>query len=59
MTLFNNNSIKYLRSQPITKRVLFITTYTALHVSAYRQAIFRCYVTYAQQDAKPENKDFI
>jgi hypothetical protein len=24
-------------------RVLFITTYTALHVSAYMQAIIRCY----------------
>jgi hypothetical protein len=46
-----------------TKLCVFsLLFYTALHVSSYKQAIFKCYLTnivslyYTQQDAKPENK---
>jgi hypothetical protein len=41
ITIFNENTS--VRNQTIC--VLFITIYTALHVSAYMQAIFRCYPT--------------
>jgi hypothetical protein len=45
ITIFNKNTS--VRNQTI--RVLFITTYTALHVSAYMQAIFRSYPTILQK----------
>jgi hypothetical protein len=45
ITIFNENIS--VRNQ--TMRVLFITTYTALHVSAHMQAIFKCYPTIFQK----------
>jgi hypothetical protein len=47
LTIFNENTS--VRNQ--TMRVLFITTYTALHVSAFMQAIFKCYQTILQKSS--------